>query len=158
LEVLNNILAGQGGRLFLQLRDKESLAYVVTSFVRPGIDPGVFAFYMACEESKLDQAVQGLFRQVELIRKKRVSDEELKRGITNLVGNHLIALQSSWSRAENTALNTLYGLGYDYDKEYIKKISAVTADDVLRVAKKYLDPGRCAVVKILPEENENRKE
>ncbi len=158
LEVLNNILAGQGGRLFLQLRDKESLAYVVTSFVRPGIDPGVFAFYMACEESKLDQAVQGLFRQVELVRKERVSDQELKRGITNLVGNHLIALQSSWSRAENTALNTLYGLGYDYDKEYIKKISEVTADDVLQVAKKYLDPAKCAVVKIIPEENEGRKE
>lgn len=158
LEVLNNILAGQGGRLFLQLRDKESLAYTVTSFVRPGIDPGVFAFYMACEESKLDQAVQGLFRQVELIRKEPVSDEELKRGITNLVGNHLISLQSSWSRAENTALNTLYGLGYDYDKEYIKKISAVTADDVLKAARKYLDPGKCAMVKIVPEDNEGRKE
>ncbi|MBI4965522.1 MAG: insulinase family protein [Desulfomonile tiedjei] len=158
LEVLNNILAGQGGRLFLQLRDKESLAYVVTSFVRPGIDPGVFAFYMACDDSKLDQAVKGMFGQVERIRKERVSDEELKRGITNLVGNHLIALQSSWSRAENTALNTLYGLGYDYEKEYVAKISAVTVDDVLKAAKKYLDPAKCAVVKIVPEENESRKE
>jgi zinc protease len=158
LEVLNNILAGQGGRLFLQLRDKESLAYVVTSFVRPGIDPGVFAFYMACDESKLDQAVQGLFGQVQLIREKPVGDEELKKGIANLIGNHLISLQSSWSRAENTGLNTLYGLGYDYEKEYIKKISAVTADEVLKVAQKYLDPGKCAVVKIMPEENESKKE
>ncbi|MGI9553827.1 MAG: M16 family metallopeptidase, partial [Thermodesulfobacteriota bacterium] len=35
-EVLNSILAGQGGRLFLELRDKKSLAYTVTSFLSPG--------------------------------------------------------------------------------------------------------------------------
>jgi len=152
LEVLNNILAGQGGRLFLQLRDKESLAYTVTSFVRPGIDPGIFAFYMACEVSKADQAVNGLLQQINLVREAPVTDEELKRSITNLVGNHLISLQTSSSRAEDSALNTLYGLGYDYDAVYLKKIAEVKAEDVLRVAVKYLDPKNCALVKILPEE------
>jgi zinc protease len=154
LDVLNNILAGQGGRLFLELRDKESLAYTVTSFVRPGVDPGVFAFYMACDVPKAERALDGLFGQIELIKKAPVSDAELKRGITNLLGNHLISLQSSWSRAENNGLNTLYGLGYDYETTYIKKISEVKAADVLRVARKYLDLKRCAIVKILPEENE----
>jgi zinc protease len=67
------------------------------------------------------------------------------------VGNHLIALQSSWSRAENAALNTIYGLGYDYDAEYIRKIGEVKAKDVLKVARKYLDPEKCAMVKVLPE-------
>lgn len=158
LEVLNNILAGQGGRLFLQLRDKESLGYMVTSFFRPGLQPGIFAFYMACDETKVDQAEKGLQKQVALIREKAVQDKELKRSVNNLIGNHLITLQSSWSRAEDTALNTLYGLGYDYDKEYVKKIAAVKADDVLRVARKYLDPKHCAIVKIVPEENGNKKQ
>lgn len=154
LDVLNNILAGQGGRLFIQLRDKESLAYTVTSFVRPGIDPGIFAFYIACDAPKADRALQALLEQINLIREKPVTDEELKRSISNLVGEYLINLQSSWSRAENTALNTLYGLGYDYDKEYVKNISAVTAQDVLKAARKYLDTKNYAMVKILPDENE----
>ncbi len=154
LDVLNNILAGQGGRLFLQLRDKESLAYTVTSFVRPGMDPGVFAFYIACDEPKADRALQGLLEQINLVRDKPVTAEELKRSISNLIGEYLINLQSSWSRAENTALNTLYGLGYDYDKEYVKKISAITAEDVLKAARKYLDPKDYAIVKILPDENQ----
>ncbi|MGB6067288.1 MAG: pitrilysin family protein [Desulfomonilaceae bacterium] len=158
LDVLNNILAGQGGRLFLQLRDKQSLAYTVTSFDRPGVDPGVFAFYMACDAPKADRALKGLFREIELIRKAPVSDEELHRGITNLIGNHEISLQSSWSRAENIALNTLYGLGYDYESKYIKKISEVNSADVLRVAKKYLNLKQCAIVKILPAENEKKGE
>ncbi len=154
LDVLNNILAGQGGRLFTQLRDKESLAYTVTSFVRPGMDPGVFAFYIACDEPKADRALQGLLAQITLIREKPVTDEELKRSVNNLIGEYLINLQSSGARAENTALNTLYGLGYDYDKEYVKKISAITAEDVLKAARKYLEPKNYTVVKILPDENQ----
>lgn len=152
LEVLNNILAGQGGRLFVQLRDKESLAYSVTSFVRPGLDRGIFAFYIGCDVAKADQATKSLFREIKTVRESLVSDEELKRSITNLTGNHLIALQTTWARAENSALNTVYGLGYDFDVEYLKKIAEVKAEDVKRVASKYLDPKRCALVKILPEE------
>lgn len=157
LEVLNNVLAGQGGRLFATLRDKESLAYVVTSFIRPGMDPGVFAVYVASDPAKSEQAVEGIFREIDRIRKSRVEQEELSRSINNLLGHHQIALQSSWARAENTVLNTLYGLGYDYEKEYEKKITQVTADQVLDAARKYLDPERCVIVKILPEENKQAK-
>ncbi|MFH0823312.1 MAG: pitrilysin family protein, partial [Pseudomonadota bacterium] len=151
LEVLSNILAGQGGRLFLQLRDKESLAYIVTSFFRPGLDPGIFALYMACDPTKTDQALDGLMRELRLVRDQPVRQDELERSVTHLIGTHQIALQSSWARAENTALNALYGLGYDFDAEYVKRISAVTVNDVVRVAQKYLDPERSVVVKIMPE-------
>jgi len=153
LEVLNNVLSGQGGRLFLELRDKESLAYSVASFVRPGLDPGMFAFYMACDIPKLERALSGLFREIDTVRSVPITSEELDHSISNLIGNHLISLQSSWSRAENAALNTLYGLGYDYDTEYIKRIREVKAEDVLKAARRYLDPSKCAVVKILPEED-----
>jgi len=153
LAVLNNVLAGQGGRLFVELRDRQSLAYVVTSFMRPGMDPGSFGLYIACDESKVDQATQGLLQEIERVRTEPVSEEELRRSITNLVGNHRISLQSSWSRAESIALNTLYGLGYDYDEQYVKKIAAVTAPELLDVARRFLDPNRCAIVKILPEQN-----
>ncbi len=157
LEVLNNVLAGQGGRLFAALRDKESLAYIVTSFIRPGMDPGIFAFYMATDPGKAGQAMEGMFREIERIRQAPVERKELARSINNLLGRHQIGLQSSWARAENTVLNTLYGLGYDYDKEYAERISAVTVDQVLDAARKYLNPDKCAIVKILPEEKQAAK-
>jgi zinc protease len=69
-----------------------------------------------------------------------------------VIGRRQISLQSPWARAENIALNDLYGLGYDYDPEYLKRISQVTADQVLQVARRYLDPERAVIVKILPEE------
>jgi zinc protease len=157
LDILSEVLAGQGGRLFVQLRDKEALAYVVTSFVRPGLDAGLFGVYMACETSKVDQAYQGLIKQIGLVRKEKVADAELKKAINNLIGNHLISLQSSSDRAELVGLYTVYGLGYDFDSTYLRKIREVTADDVLRVARKYLDLEHCAIVKILPEGEEKPK-
>jgi predicted Zn-dependent peptidase len=69
----------------------------------------------------------------------------------------LISLQSSSDRAETIGLYTLYGLGYDFDPIYINKIREVTAADVLRVARKYLDLEHCAVVKVLPEDEQKKK-
>lgn len=151
LEVLNNVLNGQGGRLFLDLRDSKSLAYSVASFFRPGLDPGMFGFYIATEPSKADEAYAGLIEEIKLAAKSAPSEEELKRAKHNLIGNHKINLQSSWSRAENVGLNTLYGLGHDYDPEYVRKISQVTAQQVHEAARKYLNLDTAAVVKIMPE-------
>jgi zinc protease len=158
LDVLNNLLAGQGGRLFRVLRDKESLAYVVTSFFRPGMDRGLFGFYIACDPAKADEALNGLLKQIRLVRQNPIGKKELTRSRKNLVGTHQISLQSSASRAENTVLNTLYGLGYNYDPEYLKRISEVTADQVHQAALKYLNPKRATIVKILPEEKKKQSD
>jgi len=157
LDVLNNVLTGQGGRLFRQLRDEEALAYTVSSFARPGLSPGVFGLYMACDAPKVDRAYEGLIRELDLIKKAEVSAAELQKAINNLIGNHLISLQSSSDRAETIGLYTLYGLGYDFDPVYIIKIREISAADVLRVARKYLDLEHCAIVKVLPEDEQKRK-
>jgi zinc protease len=115
------------------------------------MDPGLFAFYIACDASKVDQALRSLHREIERVRDAQIGEEELKRAVNNLIGNHRISLQSTWSRAENTVLNTLYGLGYDYDEEFERKIAEVSAPAVMDAARKFLDPARSVVVKILPE-------
>ncbi|MBI5572537.1 MAG: insulinase family protein [Desulfomonile tiedjei] len=153
LDVLNSILAGQGGRLFLQLRDKESLAYEVTSFFRPGLAPGIFGLYLACDAPKVDRAFAGLVNEIEAIKKTAVGEAELKKAIDSLIGNHLISQQSTSDRAEEVGLHTLYGMGYDYDPVYIARIREVNAADVLRVARRYLDMDHAAIAKILPEGN-----
>jgi zinc protease len=150
LEVLNNLLAGQGGRLFVELRDRRSLAYIVTSFMRPGVDPGMFAFYIACDVSKTDTAIQGLFDEIGKVRSEEIQEDEVRSAKENIIGNHLIALQSTWSRAESRSLNELYGLGYDYHLKFVERISEVTPEQVKSVAEKYLDPEKVAIVKILP--------
>ncbi len=139
LSVLSEILSGQGGRLFLDLRDKRSLAYSVSAFLRDGVDPGFFALYIASAPEKKEDAIKGILDELKEIRTNKVSKKELERARNYITGSYDIGLQTPAGQAADMANNELFGLGYDFSKRYTKLIQAVTVDDVLRVARKYID-------------------
>ena len=60
LDVLMSVLSGQGGRLFLDLRDRQSLAYSVSASSFEGGDTGYLLAYMGTSPDKLDVARTGL--------------------------------------------------------------------------------------------------
>lgn len=151
LEVLTRIFSLQGGRLFSELRDRQPLAYSMSCLFRPGLEPGPFFFYVSCSPGKIDRATKVLFREIDRVRTTLPSEAEILRAKTNLIGTHFISLQSCWSRAEAMVLNELYGLRYDYEPQWAKKISEVTPAQVFEAARKYLDPERCAVVRLIPD-------
>jgi zinc protease len=150
-EVLNAILSGQGGRLFIELRDKRSLAYTVTSFFTPGLEPGFFGVYIGCAPEKQEEAIQGIKEQLALVLEKGVTDEELKRAQNYLVGNFEIGLQQNSAQAAKIAFDELYGLGWDEYKRYPDEIYSVTKADIQRVARKYIDLYKYTLAIVKPE-------
>ncbi|MBI5286229.1 MAG: insulinase family protein [Deltaproteobacteria bacterium] len=62
-----------------------------------------------------------------------------------------MGLQENSSRASDMAFNELYGLGYDEYKRYASKIEAVTIEDVMRVAQRYIDLSSYTLVIVRPE-------
>ncbi len=139
LEVLMAVLAGQGGRLFVELRDRRSLAYSVTGFSLEGMEPGYVAVYLGTDPGRVREAVDAVLAQLERIRSEQVPPAELERAQRYLVGTHAISLQRGSARAASLAFNELYGLGHLAHLAYADQIEAVTRADVLRVARKYLD-------------------
>ena len=150
LAVLDNILSGQSGRLFAELRDRESLAYSVTAFFTKGLARGIFGGYIATDPSNTDKAVASMLREFERVRDEQVSREELGRSQRYLIGTREISLQTNSALAEEMCFNELYGLGFLAGREYADKIQAVKAKDVQRVAREYLDPGIRAEVVVGP--------
>jgi zinc protease len=148
LEILNAVLSGQGGRLFIDLRDKESLAYSVTSFLGLGLDYGSFAFYIACAPEKKDRALKGLWREIYRATGEPVTDDDLERAKKWLIGTHEIGLQTNSAQSMDMALNELYGLGYNFASEYVRKIDEVTADQVLNVAKKLMNSEEYVLIRV----------
>lgn len=142
LNVLSTMLSGQGGRLFLQLRDKQSLAYSVSSMTVEGIDAGYAAFYIGTSPDKVETALAGLYSEIDKIVQAPVAADELDRARRYLAGAHAIGLQRSASRAATIGFNELYGLPRQAYREYLERLTAVTADEVLAVARKYLTVGR----------------
>ncbi|MCA9774845.1 MAG: insulinase family protein, partial [Myxococcales bacterium] len=148
LTVLSSAMSGQGGRLFLDLRDKRSLAYVVTSQLNTGVDPGFFFFYIASAPEKTDAAIDGLNEQIDRLIRDGITPEELGRAQNVQVGGYEIGLQANGSQASDMALNEINGLGYDEAARYPRRIYQVTRDDVLAAARKYLRADRALTVLI----------
>ena len=151
-EVLNTILSGQGGRLFLELRDKKSLAYTVTSFYTPGLEPGFFGVYIGTAPEKEEEAISGIKSELQRLLKDGVTEAELSRAQNYLVGNFEIGLQQNSSQAAKIAFDELYGIGWEEYKSYPDKIYSVTTEDVLEVARKYINLDSYTLSVVKPEE------
>lgn len=150
LEVLSTILSGQGGRLFLELRDKRSMAYSVSSVNMEGLEPGYFAVYMGTSPEKVSAALAGIREQLERIRDEAVAPAELARAQQHLIGTHEIGLQRNGARAGLLALDALYGLGQENFLHFAERISTVTVADVQAAAQRVIDFSRSALAVVGP--------
>ena len=145
LDVLGSALAGMGGRLFTNLRDKKSLAYAVTSFSSEQVDPGFFAIYMGTSAEKLDGAISDTLKEIEEVRAHGVTVEEFDRAKKWMIGTYEIGLQSNSAYADKMMNNELFGSGYEETFREPEKIEAVTLEEVNRVARKVLHTDRYTI-------------
>lgn len=150
LEVLNNILSGQGGKLFLELRDKMSLAYSVGSTLIEGVDTGFFGVHIGTDPNKVEKAIRAIETELEKIRSIGVTREDLERAQRYIIGNHAIEHQKNSAIAMQLCLNELYGLGYDEFFDYENRIRAVSLQDVQNAAQKYITLDRCIISVVGP--------
>ncbi|MFZ5993671.1 MAG: M16 family metallopeptidase [Thermodesulfobacteriota bacterium] len=156
LDVLNNVLSGQSGRLFARLRDKESLAYSLSAFSTEGIETGAFGVYIATSPEKKEAAVNSMWRELNRVRDELIDPAELNRAKRYIIGSTEIGLQTNAAQAMDMALNERYRLGFDFTKNYLDQIEKVTVDDVLRVAKTYVQPEKYVIVAVGPNSTEQR--
>lgn len=151
MSVLNYILAGQGGRLFLTLRDKMGLAYAVSSTNTEGIETGFFAVYIGTEPGKVDTAIKGIKNELNSIIDEEMTKDELERAKQYIVGTYELESQRLGTLSSWYAFNELYGLGVKEVLLYPQKILAVTKEDIMRMAKKYFDLNAYVLSIIRPE-------
>ena len=150
LDVLSAVLSGQGGRLFLELRDKQGLAYTVTTSSQEGIEPGYFFAYMGTDPQKLETALKGVKSELEKVRKELVTVTELERAKKYLIGNYELDLQKIQSVSGLLALNEIYDLPRDEIARYPEQIEAIQREDLRRAAQKYLNPDHAILSIIRP--------
>jgi zinc protease len=149
-EILDAALSGQGGRLFRQLRDKESLAYALDFMAQPNYDPGYIGVYMGTHPKKLETAIEAVLRELKKVKEEGLTEEEVDRAKKYLIGGFEIGLQTSGAQANQMSLDELYGLGFDHYQKYPQEIQKVTRDEVNQVAKEYFDLEAYAIAIIRP--------
>jgi len=151
LELIQESCSDLGSRLFLRIRDELGLAYYVGAQNFAGLVPGYFAFYTGTEPSKAGLVEKELLKEAELLRNEGLTTEELKRAKAKIIGQKKIARQELDHLASTTALDELYGLGYQRAELDDTKFEAVTLEQIKAAAQKYLKPDALVVAVIKPE-------
>jgi zinc protease len=146
--VMNYILGGGGfsSRLMDDIRDNRGLAYDVHSSFAAQKEPGAFRVWTQTKSGSANEAIAEIFKQLKRIRTEPVSDKELADAKAYLTGSFPLRMDTSAKIAVMLTNIEIYGLGLDYPQRYAVLIDAVTKDDILRVAKKYIDPDRMVMV------------
>lgn len=146
---------GRSSRLFRAVRDAAGVGYVVGAQTPPLARASHLLAYVefdakriGAEGKTLDPvAVERLL--VETVRSVLTNPPtgpEVERAKRFAIGTHALAHQRTRDRALYLGWYELLGLGHAYDAEYPRRLAAVTPDDVLRVAKQYLNHSVVSVV------------
>jgi zinc protease len=150
LELLQEALSDLGSRLFVRIRETLGLAYYVGAQHFLGLQPGYFALYAGTMPEKLALVEEEMLKEVRLLRESGLAPEEIKRAKAKLLGQKKIARQDLGGYAVATALDELYGLGFQNCDLEDELYEAVTPDEVQTVIRKYLDPAKCVISTVSP--------
>lgn len=136
LAVLATVLGGgMSSRLWLAVRERRGLAYRVTTGVETYHDAGYLATQSGVEHENLEETIRVILDEYRKIASEKVGAEELLKAKDHMKGQMALAFEGSDDIVEYLITQeTIHGK-VTLPKEKAKKIDAVTADDVLRVAK-----------------------
>ncbi len=150
VSVMNYILGGGGfaSRLMKIVRDDMGLVYSIYSTFVPYKEPGYFQVEAQTKNESAVTVIREILSQMHRMKTEMVSEEELKDAKSYLTGSFPRRLETSRKIADFLTAVQFYKLGDDYVEKYPGYINAVTREDVMRVAKKYLYDTRYVLVAV----------
>ena len=141
-QIAATIASGLGGRFFDELRDRQSLAYTVHAATSETEHAGMFMSYIATSPEKEGIARAGLLREFQRFRDEPVTADELSRAKKYAIGTHAIRQESGAAILGDLLDAWMFGTGLSELAEFESRISSVSADDILMLAREYFDPER----------------
>ncbi|HWQ14367.1 MAG TPA: pitrilysin family protein, partial [Roseiflexaceae bacterium] len=146
--VANMILGriGLGGRLGERVREERGLAYYCGSSLEADLGAGPWAALAGVNPSDVDEAIAAMLEEIERFTSDGPTAEELSDAQDYMTGSTVLGLETNDGIAGTLLGIERYGLGLDYIARYPGIIRAITAEDVVAVARKYLSTTDYVVV------------
>jgi len=131
---------GSSSRLYVRVREERGLAYSIDATHAPARHGAMLLVELQSENARVREVLALVREELARLRRERVAEEELARAKAYLVGSFPLRMDSSGEVASLLLAIEQLGLGLDYPTRYRRAIEAVTADDVLRAARRHWDP------------------
>ncbi|HYW72534.1 MAG TPA: pitrilysin family protein [Pyrinomonadaceae bacterium] len=149
VRVMNQILGvGPPSRLFLNIREDKGYTYSVGSNVTALKYPGLFTAQSPVRTDVTEGTIREFIGEFKRIRDEKVTPTELENAKRAIVGSFALQLENPTLRLGNIIQLRTYGLPANYWDTYPQKVNAVTAEDVQRVAQKYIDINHLQIVAV----------
>ncbi len=160
LSVMNYILGGGGfaSRLMINIREDKGLVYSIHSYFAPNKYGGSFQVSLQTKNESANTAIDEVIKEIKTISTTLVSDTDLSDAKSFLTGSFPMRMETSSRIAGFLVAVEFYGLGLNYIDDYSSYINVITKEDVLSVAKKYLDSDNYILVVVADQEKASIKE
>lgn len=148
--VLNTLFGGYfGSRLMSNIREDKGYTYGIYSSLTPDLHGGSLIIHTETGRDVIEKAMKEIYKEMDLLRKNKASDEELLLVKNYLLGGLLGDLDGPFSILQRWRTLILNGFSKDYFNNNIRVYKTVTADDLLVLAERYFNPKDfCEVVVI----------
>jgi len=137
-QIINSALSGMGGRLFLELRDKKSLAYTVSSFFSSTLEYGYFGIYIGCSPEKKEESIAAINSELLKLVNNGLTEEEIMRSKNYLIGKNDISFQRNSSVNARISQAFFYDLGLNEPFDFSSNIMNVSKKSINSAIESYL--------------------
>jgi len=157
LKLLNQAYGGGGSsRIFMNLREDKGYTYGAYSYFRQSNYAGTFMVSTSVNNNVTADSVREVFNEMDRLKQKRVTDEELDRCKAEINGAFLRQMETPASICSMELTRRLAGMPESYYRDFIPELMAVTPDQVRAAAEAVLEPERAVVVVVGDKESIGR--
>ncbi len=129
---------GLSSRLFVELREKQGLAYDVSAFYPTRLGRSPFVAYIGTAPQNLPVALAGLQSEIARLTTTPLTAEELQISKNKILGQYALGKQTNGQIAQTFGWYEVLGLGMEFDQDFQQAIAAVTLEDVQAAAQRWL--------------------
>src|SRR5262245_7150560 len=145
--LMNNVF-GQyaiGGRLGDSIRERQGMAYYVSSSLDAGLVEGPLVIRAGVSPANVERTIASIDDEVRRLRAEGITEQELTESRQYLLGSMPRTLETNAGIAAFLQNAEFFGLGLDYDARLPQLLGGVTRDDVNAAARRLLDPDRATI-------------
>lgn len=151
LDVLAGILGdGRSSRLHRMVKDQAQLVHEIEAYSYTPMYPGVFTISATVDKPKIQTARRLILSIIENARKKKPTKQEIERAKRKVVTEHVFEQMTVEGVARSLGTDWFVAGDLDFSRTYVDGIQAVTAEQVVDVAARYLVPSKINFTLLIP--------
>jgi len=149
--LLNNILGGPllGSRLNIAVRERNGLVYSIDSSITPYTDTGVWNIYFGCDKSNFEKCIELIYKELDILLNREISEKELKKAKKQFAGQLLIAHQNKESYILAVAKTALHLNSLETQEKIIERINNISAQELQKIAQELFDTEKLTTLKFV---------